>query len=59
MGAFDAVGKEHGVMAAEAYNDDQVYKQKLNQVHACNVLQICGGGGTCHSNRSEAHYSHS
>ena len=34
MGAFDAVRREHAAMSAEAYNDDHVYKQKLNQVRA-------------------------
>ena len=32
MDAFDAVRREHAAMSAEAYNDDHVYKQKLNQV---------------------------
>ena len=32
MGAFDAVRREHAAMSAEAYNNDHVYKQKLNQV---------------------------
>ena len=32
MCAFDAVRREHAAMPAEAYNDDHVYKQKLNQV---------------------------
>jgi hypothetical protein len=32
MDAFDAVRREHAAMSAEAYNNDHVYKQKLNQV---------------------------
>jgi hypothetical protein len=32
MDAFDAVRRAHAAMSAEAYNDDHVYKQKLNQV---------------------------
>jgi cell fate (sporulation/competence/biofilm development) regulator YlbF (YheA/YmcA/DUF963 family) len=32
MDAFDAVQRQHAAMSAEAYNDDHVYKQKLNQV---------------------------
>ena len=38
MGAFDAVRREHAAMAAEAYNDDHVYKQKLNQVRGVDVM---------------------
>jgi hypothetical protein len=34
MGAFDAVRSVHAAMTAEAYNDDPVYKQNLNQVRA-------------------------
>jgi hypothetical protein len=32
MDVFDAVWREHAAMAVKAYNDDHVYKQKLNQV---------------------------
>jgi hypothetical protein len=41
MCAFDAVRREHAAMPAEAYNDDHVYKQKLNQVRACMLSRAC------------------
>jgi hypothetical protein len=41
MGAFDAVRSAHAAMSAEAYNDDHVYKQKLNQVRACMLRRAC------------------
>ena len=41
MGAFDAVRIAHAAMSAEAYNDDHVYKQKLNQVRACMLSRAC------------------
>jgi hypothetical protein len=41
MGAFDAVRREHAAMPAEAYNDDHVYKQKLNQVRTCIFSREC------------------
>jgi hypothetical protein len=47
MGAFDAVRREHAAMSAEAYNDDHVYKQKLNQVRACML-----SGGCARSSRA-------
>ena len=40
MRAFDAVRREHAAMDAEAYNDDHVYKQKLNQVRDIDVKRL-------------------
>jgi cyclophilin family peptidyl-prolyl cis-trans isomerase len=33
MAAFNEEGKDHAAMPPEAFNDDHVYKQNLNQVH--------------------------
>ena len=41
MGAFDAVRSVHAAMPADAYNNDHVYKENLNQVRALVLSRGC------------------
>ncbi len=34
MGSFNAVRRKHAAMPADAYNNDHVYKENLNEVLA-------------------------
>jgi hypothetical protein len=33
MASFNEAGKDHAAIPPEAFNDDHLYKQNLNQVH--------------------------
>jgi hypothetical protein len=39
---FDAVGRKHEAMLPEAFNDDHVYKQNLNEVLGISIEKASG-----------------
>jgi len=41
MAAFEEVRRKHAAMPPEAFNNDSVYKQNLNEVRDWNELRIC------------------